>query len=157
MKEPNTQPTNRVEELQTIWFRAGRENYGLALTDVMEIVNIPRITQVPNSPEYINGVINHHGNVIPVIDLACRFNIGSTNPQTQGKIIVIEIEDELVGIVAEEVDDVIRLSTSSIKPPPSTVSGIAAEYINGVARIDDGFLIFLNFTKSLAEGERNRS
>jgi purine-binding chemotaxis protein CheW len=136
-----------------IGFTVGDEQYGLALDDVQEIITAPRITRVPKSPTYIKGVINLHGNVIPVLDIAARFGTGTTTLSAGSKIVVVEGEDEVVGLLAEAVGKVTRFREEEVQPPPPLVAGISAEYLDGVVRVDGQFLIFLNLAKTLDEND----
>lgn len=145
-----------VKDFQAIAFRIGREEYALRLADVQEIITTPHITRVPKAPDYIRGVLNLHGNVIPVIDIAKRFSIGRTNITRGGRIVVVEVGGEIVGLAAEVVSNVTRLPQDSIKPPPPLVAGIAADYLEGVARMPGRFLIFLNLARVL-ETENDRT
>lgn len=136
-----------------ISFRVGAEEYGLSLDEVQEIITLPRITRVPRAPDYVCGVINLHGNVVPVLDMARRFGIGSTRVGDAARIVVVDGDDEVVGLLAESVGRVVKLHEDAIQPPPGLLAGIAAEYLRGVVRTDDRFLIFLNLAASLrAEG-----
>jgi purine-binding chemotaxis protein CheW len=144
------------KEIQAIGLRIGTEEYGLPIKSVQEVITAPRITRVPKSPAYIRGVINLRGNVIPVIDLALRFGIGETVLGADSRIVAVDVNDELVGIAAESVSKVTRLDEAAINPPPALVSGISAEYLEGVARLSDRFMIFMNLQKVLADNSMVR-
>jgi len=139
------------DDLHTIGFKVGAEEYGLSLSAIQETITLRRITRVPGAPSYIKGVINFHGNVIPVIDVARRLGIGETATGHDSRIVVIETETEVVGLLAEGVSSVTRLSPSSVMPPPAIAAGIAAEYLEGVVRLPGRFLIFLNLSRVLAD------
>jgi purine-binding chemotaxis protein CheW len=139
------------DSFQAIGLKIYNEEYGLPIEAVQEIITAPHITRVPKAVDYIMGVINLRGNVIPVMDIARRFKIGTTSLGEKGKIVAVESHGEIVGLAVEKVSKVTRLSQKAIKPPPPLVSGIAAEYLKGVARLPDRFLIFLNLEKVLAE------
>jgi purine-binding chemotaxis protein CheW len=139
------------EDLHTIGFRIVGEEYGLPLTAVQELITLPRITRVPHAPGYVRGVINLHGNIIPVLDVAARFGVGETALGASARVVVVESEGETVGLLAESVSKVTKLSHADIKPPPPLVAGIAAEYLDGVARLADRFLIFLNLARTLSD------
>jgi purine-binding chemotaxis protein CheW len=147
------QSVNGLEaaEFSAIGFRVGEEEYGLRLTAVQEIVTTPHITRVPKAPDYIKGVINLHGNVVPVIDIARRFDTGETRIAADSRIVVVEEEDEAVGILAESVSKVARFHPGDMQPPPPLVAGIAAEFLEGVVRLPNRFLIFLNLERTLAD------
>jgi purine-binding chemotaxis protein CheW len=149
MARKNRQST-KVDEFQAIGFRVGTEEYGLALDDVQEIITTPHITRVPKAPPHIKGVINLHGNVIPVFDLARRFEIGETDFSESSRVVVVEYNGEAIGLAAEGVSNVTKLARNSVRPPPPLVSGIAAEYLNGVAKLPNRFLIFLNLPRVLS-------
>jgi purine-binding chemotaxis protein CheW len=138
-------------EFSAIGFRVGEEEYGLRLTAVQEIVTTPHITRVPKAPDYIKGVINLHGNVVPVIDIARRFDTGETRIAADSRIVVVEEEDEAVGILAESVSKLTRFHHGDMQPPPPLVAGIAAEFLEGVVRLPNRFLIFLNLERTLAD------
>lgn len=148
--ERTAEHDGQSKEIRAIGFRVGNEEYGLALESVQEVITVPRITRVPNAPSYIQGVINLHGNVIPVVDVARRFNIGQTAISANSRIVVVDTEDEVIGLLAEEVSKVTRLNSSDIQPPPPLVAGIEAEYLEGVVHLQDRFLIFLDLKNTLA-------
>ena len=143
----------QAPEVQAIGLRIGSEEYGLPIAQVQEVINTPRITRVPKAPQYLKGVINLRGNVIPVVDVARRLGIGETSVANGSRIVAVDVGEEVVALAAEQVSKVTRLAESAIKPPPPLVSGISAEYINGVARLPHRFLIFLDLERVLAEGE----
>ncbi len=146
-----TAKDHNEKEFPAIGFRVGEEEYGLRLTAIQEIVTTPRITRVPKAPAYIKGVINHHGNVIPVIDIAARFGVGETTVTAASRVVVIETENEAVGFLADAVSKVTRFSSADIQPPPPLVSGIAAEFLEGIVRTSGRFLIFLELERTLSE------
>jgi len=127
-----------------IGFRVARETYGLRLADVRELIAVPRITRVPNSPVHIAGVINLHGNVVPVFDLAARFGIGRTTIGPDARVVVVEARGEPIGILAEYVTRVIRFTDDEIRVAPATATEIQAEFVEGVVRVDDRFIILLD-------------
>ena len=138
-------------EIQAIGLQIGKEEYAINIGEIQEIIPTPRITRVPKAPDHILGVINLRGNVIPVIDLARRLGIGHTELTELSRIVAVEVENELVGILAERVSKVSKLLESQIKPPPPLVSGISGEYLDGVSKLDNRFLIFVNISRTLAE------
>ncbi len=146
--------TGDDREFPAIGFKVGAEEYGLRLAAVQEIITLPHITRVPKAPDYIKGVINLHGNVIPVIDIARRFGIGETGLGANARIVVVESEDETVGLIAEGVSKVARFANSDMQPPPPLVAGVAAEYLEWVVRTANRFLVFLNLEKNLNEDDR---
>lgn len=141
----------REDVFQTIGMTIGGEQYALPIDRVQEIVPRARITRVPKAPTHIMGVMNLRGNIVPVIDIAKRFEIGETTVGDEGRIVVVAVNGEVVGLAAERVSQVIKLQRSLIEPTPPLVSRIAAEYLEGVACLADRMLIFLNLPKVLAD------
>lgn len=144
-------------EFSAIGFRVGQEEYGLRLTDVREVVTTPHITRVPKAPDYIKGVINLNGNVVPVIDIARRFGTGETNIGAGSRIVVVETEEESVGFLVDGVSKVARFRAIDMQEPPPLVAGIAAEFLEGVVRLPDRFLIFLNLERTLSDDAAARA
>lgn len=135
------------ELLQLVTFGIGEEEFGIDILKVQEIIRTMAITKVPNSPPYVEGVINLRGKVIPVIDLRSRFNMECKPHDGQTRIIVLEIHKMIVGFVVDEVSEVLRIQSNTVEPPPPVVSGIESEYIKGVGKLDDRLLILLDLDK----------
>ena len=135
------------ELLQLVTFGIGEEEFGIDILKVQEIIRTMAITKVPNSPSYVEGVINLRGKVIPVIDLRSRFNMEYRAHDSHTRIIVIELHGMIIGFVVDEVSEVLRIQSNTVKPPPPVVSGIESEYIKGVGKLDDRLLILLDLEK----------
>jgi purine-binding chemotaxis protein CheW len=148
---PLASAPSRSAEFSAIGFRVGQEEYGLRLIGIRQILPQPPITRVPRAPAYIKGVINLQGNVVPVFDLARRFELGETQPSRTARIVVVEHNDETVGFWAESVSKVLHLKEGDLQPPPLLVAGIAAEFIEGIVRVAHRFLIFLDLARTLAD------
>jgi purine-binding chemotaxis protein CheW len=142
------------QELQLVSFHVGNEEFGIDILRVKEIIRILEITKVPNSPDYVEGVINLRGRVIPIIDLRVRLKVTKTVLNTNSRIIVLEIEDKTVGFIVDSVSEVLRISTSLIEAPPSIVSNINSEYITAIVKLDDKLLILLDMEKVLSAEEK---
>ena len=142
----------RTETLQLVSFTLGDEEYAVDILKVREIIRVPNITRVPHAPSFVEGVINLRGKVIPVIDLRKRFGL-ETGSHTKGtRIVVLELE-RLIGMIVDGVSQVLRLSADNVEPPPPIVSGISAEYLKGVGKIDERLLILLDVEKILTMDE----
>ncbi|GLI37767.1 chemotaxis protein CheW [Geobacter hydrogenophilus] len=147
---------SRSELIQLVSFKLEQEEYGVNVLKVREIIRMPSITRVPNTPHYIEGVINLRGKVIPIISMRKRFSLpeGETNSQT--RIMVIDMEGELMGFVVDAVSEVIRISESEIQPPPAVVnSAVEQECLAGVINQTDRLLFFLNLEKLISRDERS--
>jgi len=135
------------ELLQLVTFGIGEEEFGIDILKVQEIIRTMAIAKVPNSPPYVEGVINLRGKVIPVIDLRSRFNMGYRSHDNHTRIIVLELHGMIIGFVVDEVSEVLRIQSNTVEPPPPVVSGIESEYIKGVGKLDNRLLILLDLEK----------
>jgi len=141
--------------LQLVSFTLGEEEYAVDILKVREIIRVPNITRVPRAPEFVEGVINLRGKVIPVIDLRKRFGLSAGDYTKGTRIIVLELE-RTIGMVVDGVSQVLRLGAESVEPPPPIVSGISSEYLKGVGKVDDRLIILLDVDKILDAGESSR-
>ena len=131
-------------EMQLVVFKLGREDYGVSILQVQEIKRMMDITRVPNSPDYIKGVINLRGSVLPVLDLKKRLALPPGDYTDNTRIIIIKVEDITVGLIVDAVSEVTTLAGESIEPPNTVVGGVSAQYLSGVGKQDDKLLILLN-------------
>ena len=141
------------ELLQLVTFSTGDEEFGVDILRVQEIIRMMDITKVPNSPEFVEGVINLRGKVIPIIDLRRRFGLQSKAHDKHTRIIVIEINTMIVGFVVDSVSEVLRIPTSTVEPPPPVVAGLESEYISGVGKLEDRLLILLDLDRLLSRAD----
>jgi purine-binding chemotaxis protein CheW len=115
---------------------------------------MPDVTRVPNAPEYVDGVINLRGKVIPIIDLRRRFGMGRKENDKNTRIVVVELAGKVLGVVVDAVLEVVRIPKSVTEPPPSLIAGMEADYITAVGRLKDRLLILLNLEKVLMDHEK---
>jgi purine-binding chemotaxis protein CheW len=144
-----------AELQQLVTFSIGDEGFGVDILKVQEIIRTMEITKVPRAPEFVEGVINLRGKVIPIIDLRMRFGLTTREHDKHTRIIVIEINNMIVGFVVDSVSEVLRIPASTIEPPPPVVSGLESEYISGVGKLEDRLLILLDLDRLLSGEERN--
>ena len=146
---------SRNELIQLVSFKLEHEEYGVNVLKVREIIRMPSITRVPNTPHYIEGVINLRGKVIPIISMRKRFSLPEGETSSQTRIMVIDMEGELMGFVVDAVSEVIRIAESEIQPPPAVVnSAVEQECLAGVINQTDRLLFFLNLEKLISRDER---
>ena len=145
--------TGNSGELQLVSFNIGSEEFGVDILKVQEINRMVEITRVPQAPDYVEGVINLRGKVIPIIDLRKRFSLDTKEHDKNTRIVVVDIAGNVMGMIVDSVSEVLRLQTSTIENPPEIVTGVNAEYIKGVAKLEDRLLIFLDLTKVIDVGE----
>ena len=145
-----------IELLQLVVFQLGNEEYGIDILKVQEINRVTDITKIPQSPDFVEGVINLRGNIIPIIDLRKRFRMPEREHDRQTRIVVGEIDDRTVGFIVDAVSEVIRLPVNTVEPPPPIVSGGKAEYIKGVGKLEDRLLMLLDIDKILTGSEKEK-
>jgi purine-binding chemotaxis protein CheW len=155
MSENKTQ-TGSDELLQLVSFRIGGEEFGVDILKVQEINRMMEVTRVPNAPEYVDGVINLRGKVIPIIDLRRRFGMERKEHDKTTRIVVVELTGKVVGFVVDGVEEVLRIPRSVTEPPPSIVGGVRDEYITAVGKLEDRLLILLDLDKVLTAGDVRR-
>ncbi len=138
-------------------FSLQEEEYGISILKVKEIIGMMAITSVPRTPEFVKGVINLRGKVIPVIDLRLKFSMESISYSDRTCIIVVEIETEaatvLIGIVVDSVSEVLNIKESDIEETPTFGSSLNTEYILGMAKMEGGVKILLDIDKVLSASE----
>ncbi len=143
------------ELLQLVTFSIGEEEFGVDILKVQEIIRTMEITKVPRAQDFVEGVINLRGKVIPIIDLRRRFGFSSKEHDKHTRIIVIEINNMIVGFVVDSVSEVLRIPTATVEPPPPVVAGVESEYISGVGKLEDRLLILLDLDKLLSGEDMN--
>jgi purine-binding chemotaxis protein CheW len=133
-------------------FKLGKESYGIEIKHIIQIIEIQNISEVPDMPGYVKGVINLRGKVIPVVDLRLRFSITERDYDNRTCIIVIEINNALIGVIVDTVEEVVEIAEDKVQPPPSfkTASG-KDRYISGMGRVGENIKILLDVMKMLYE------
>lgn len=139
--------------LQLVSFNLGREEFAVDILKIQEINRMVEITGVPSSPDFVEGVINLRGKVIPVIDLRKRFGFAEEKRDKNTRIVVMDIRQMIVGFIVDSVSEVLRLPSSRVEPAPPMVASIDSEYIKGVGKLDDRLLILLDVNRVLDSGE----
>ncbi|MFE8070319.1 chemotaxis protein CheW [Marinobacteraceae bacterium S3BR75-40.1] len=145
---------------QYLAFRTREERFALPIGLVREIIEYGTLTPVPMMPEFIRGVINLRGHVVPVIDLASRFGMGVTEPGKRTCIIIMEVEEGdttlILGLVVDAVDSVFDLDPGDIEPPPRFGAGIRADFIAGMVKSEAGFVVLLDVGHVLSTEDMKR-
>jgi len=138
---------------QFVSFIIAGEEFGVNILTVQEIIRPVEITRVPHAPEFVEGVINLRGRILPVIDLRTRFGFPSREQNGDMRIIVVEIGEQTVGFMTDSVQEVLRVDVNSIEPAPEIAVGIEAGYLRGVAKLDERLLILLELGNILSDEE----
>ena len=142
---------------QIVSFRLANEEYGVDIMRVQEIILMGQITKMPEVPDFICGLINLRGHVIPIVDLRKRFHLPCAENNEHTRIIVVNVNSKTIGIVVDAVNEVLRINAEQIEPPPSSVAGIDHTYIRGLVKFETKLLILLNIENILSHEEQSRA
>jgi len=139
--------------LQWVTFRLGNETYGLNVMQVREVLRYSEISPVPGAPSYVIGIINLRGNVVTVIDTRERFGLQTTELTDDTRIVILESDNQVVGILVDSVAEVVYLKASEIETAPNVGNDESSRYIQGVCHKNDELLILIEIAKLLTERE----
>ncbi len=143
--------------VQLVTFLLTDVEYGLDILQVHEIIRYPDMTRLPNTPPFIKGVINLRGSVIPVLDIRERFGFQRVKETESTRVIVIEANEKLFGLLVDNVHQVVRLPISHIDPPSRLIEGISEVFIKGIGRAGGRLIVILNLESMLFEQEGRAS
>lgn len=142
---------------QYLTFLVGKEKLAIGILDVNEIIEISNITRVPMTPDYIRGVINLRGNVVPVIDLSARLGHPVSDISKRSCIVLVEVEaneeSQIIGMLVDQVNEILEIPEENIQPAPDFGSDIRTEFIQAMGRVDDDFIILLAINRVLSVAE----
>ena len=141
------------KDCQLVGFRIGDETYGVQIGSVREIVRVPEITAVPNAPELIEGVINLRGRIIPVMDLRKRFGSSPSQSDKKNRILVVELDNRLLGLIVSSASEVLKIPPSEIEPPGALFAEGESSYVTGVGKLKGRLVILLDIAKLLRQPE----
>jgi purine-binding chemotaxis protein CheW len=141
------------KDLQVVGFRIGSETFGVRIGAVREIVRVPEITAVPNAPDTIEGVINLRGKIIPVMDLRKRFGQSAVQPDKRNRILVVELEKKLVGLIVNSASEVLKIPPSEVEAPGAVFADTESSYVTGVGKLKGRLIILLDIAKLLHRSE----
>lgn len=144
---------SRTED-QVVVFNLCDQVYGINIDSVLEIIRMESITKVPGTPDFIEGVINLRGRVIPVMDLCMRFEMPPSKITDSTRVIIVEAGGVTVGMIVDSVSEVLRIPTSAIDPPPAMIAQSSIEALKGVAMVNEKLIILLDLAKVLYEEEK---
>jgi purine-binding chemotaxis protein CheW len=139
------------EVLQLVTFTLGNEEYAVNILSVQEINRITEITQVPNSPDHVEGVINLRGKVIPVVNLRKKFNFEDKPTDDTSRIIIMEIQGITNGLIVDSVSEVLRIPASSVEPAPPMSAELQNQFIKGIAKLENRLIILIDLDNLLGD------
>jgi purine-binding chemotaxis protein CheW len=145
-----------AKDIQVVGFRVGKEHFGVPIELVHEIVRIMEVTSVPDAPDFIEGVINLRGKIIPVIDLRKRFGEKTITASKKNRILVAEIMGKIVGLVVDAASEVVKIPPSDIEPPPNVFGESEVNYVTGVGKIGNKLIILVDLGKIMQRGDLRR-
>ncbi len=142
------------ESEQLVVFQLANEYYGVDIGAVNTIIRMQEVTEVPRTPDFVEGVINLRGSIIPVIDLRKRFGlpVGETTKAT--RIVVVEANSAMIGMIVDAVAETLRLPSDAIEPPSSVVASVDSDYLRGIGKLQDRLVILLDLDKILSTSEQ---
>ncbi len=136
--------------IQMVVFSIGKELYGVGIDAVHEIVRVPDITEVPDAPVFLEGVINLRGKIVPVVDLRKRMKLDGKEKTKSSRVLITENDSRLVGLLVDAVSEVLKIPPESVEAPPEMISSIGVQYITGVAKVEGRLIILLDLKKVLS-------
>jgi len=154
MSKENSGKNESGELLQLVSFKIGNEEFGVDILKVQEINKMVPITKVPNSPEFVEGVINLRGKVIPIVDLRTRLGLQKVEKNKDTRIIVVDVESRIIGFIVDSVSEVLRIPMNITEAPPALTTGIDSEFIKSVGKLEDRLLILIDLDKILSAAEK---
>jgi len=138
-----------TSEMQLVVFDLASESYGVDISTVREIIRMQAITRVPGAPQYVEGIINLRGQVIPVVDLRKRLDLKAGEQTGNSRIVWVTINEHDVGVIVDAVTEVLRIPIDSIEPPMEMVSSIDTDFVRGIAKLENRLIILLDLSKAL--------
>jgi purine-binding chemotaxis protein CheW len=141
------------ESLEYLAFTLGQEEYGVSIQKVQELRGYDAVTQIANAPEFIKGVVNLRGIIVPIIDMRIKFNLGTPTYDQFTVVVILNINSRVVGMVVDSVSDVITLTPEQIKPAPEIGGAVDTNYLVGLGTVDERMLILVDIDRLMSSNE----
>jgi len=145
--DENKKGTDKI--LQLVSFNIGDEQFGVNILAVQEIIRFMNVTKVPNSPVFVDGVINLRGKVIPIMDLRARMGLDRREHDKSTRIVIVDVNGKIAGFVVDSVSEVLRIPASLTETPPELATGVAETFIDSIVRLEDNIIILLDLERVL--------
>lgn len=142
---------------QYLTFIIENEYFGIEISTVKEIIGMQKITQMPQQPDYVNGVINLRGKIIPTIDVRTRFGKQKAEYDERTCIVVVDVKEMMLGFIVDRVDEVIEISEDNISSPPKFNNDFKGRYVKGIAKVEERIIILLESSLLLSEEELSKA
>jgi purine-binding chemotaxis protein CheW len=153
MERTNAAKAVQAATRQVVSFSLDLEEFGVDILKVQEIVKLQKIARVPRSPDFVEGVINLRGNVIPVIDLRKKFGLSAVERTGQNRIIVFNLREKMVGVLVDRVEKVLRISEDQIEAPPDLGAGVNQAFIEGIGKLGPDLITLVDIEAMLSDQE----
>ncbi|MFO8058904.1 MAG: chemotaxis protein CheW [bacterium] len=140
--------------VQLAVFLLDNQLYGIDINKIKQIIRPLKITPLPHAPDFLEGVVDLRGVVIPVVDMRKRFSLPALGEDKERKVIIVSVSRKILGIMVDDVTEVISMSKSDLQPPPRVIRGVEADYLNAVARYKEDILLILNLDEILTSEEK---
>ncbi len=134
-------------------FTLGKEEYGIDILKVQEIRGYEAVTRIANAPEFVKGVVNLRGIIVPIVDMRIKFNLGEPTYDQFTVVIILNIAGRIVGMVVDSVSDVITLNAGEVKPAPEMGTAFNTDYLIGLGTLDERMLILIDIDKLMSSAE----
>jgi purine-binding chemotaxis protein CheW len=151
--QSTTSATTSDRPLEFLSFTLGKEEYGISIQKVQELRGYDTVTRIANVPDFIKGVVNLRGIIVPIVDMRIRFQLGTPTYDALTVVVIMNLTNRVVGMVVDSVSDVVTLSAEQIKPAPEMSGAVATNYLTGLGTIDDRMLILIDIDKLMSSPE----
>jgi purine-binding chemotaxis protein CheW len=145
--------TYSSEDQQYLTFNLADEYYGVDILKVQEIKGYTNVTRIPNTPDYLKGVLNLRGTIVPIVDLRMKFGMGTTDPTPFTVMVVVNVRNRIMGFMVDAVSDVLDLNARNIQPPPELGSAVDITFVAGIGNANDRLVTLLDIDRVLTEEE----
>lgn len=152
-KTKKNEPNINQGHNQYVVFALGSQEFGIDVLDSREIITAKDLTVIPDAPDFVRGVINLREEIIPVIDLTKRFNLRGESENNKTKVIIISVNNTLIGLGVNDVEEIIRINDSNISEAPEITKGVNRDYVQGIARLSDRLLIIIDIKSIFSKDE----
>ena len=146
-------PNHEDASKEVLAFRLGQEAYGIDILSVQEIRGYEPVTHIANAPDFIKGVVNLRGVIVPIVDMRIKFNLVNPSYDSTTVVIVLNLGKRTVGMVVDSVSDVTNLNAEQIRPAPEMGGGLSADYLTGLGTIDERMLILVDIVRLMSSVE----